>query len=280
MEQFYQDSNGNNAVSLGDELLTAEEESELARLAVSGSIAARDRLIFANQRLVAMIALRYIGVCRGLEFDDLKQAGNIGLMQAVRLFDPSKGFRFSTYAIWWIRQAITREIADRDRTIRLPVHINEQLLRIRRTASRLEQQTGCRPDPQDIADALNEPIEKINELWELVWASPVVSIDKPIGEEGDTTLEGMLVDEGATPQELSDASQMRTQMQAAISLLSPREQAVIRMRFGLLDGTAHTLEEVGEAYGVTRERVRQIEAKALRKLRSPHVRAMLGDFRA
>ena len=262
-----------------DRLLTEEEETELAKRSAAGDLDAREQLICCNQRLVSMIAFRYVGLCHGLEFDDLKQAGNIGLMQAVKLFDYSKGFRFSTYAVWWIRQAITREIADKDRTIRIPVHVNEQLVKIRKTAAKLEQQTGMPAAPADVAATLGISTEKVEDLWDLAWGTPTVSLDKPIGDDGDITMESFLADEDNTPQSDSDAQQFKQQIAAVVSILSPREQAVIKMRFGLLDGTPHTLEEVGLAYRVTRERVRQIEAKAIRKLRNPKIIAMLKEFR-
>lgn len=263
-----------------DGLLTAEEETELAKLSSAGDLAAREKLVCCNQRLVAMVAFRYVGACHGLDFDDLKQAGNIGLLQAVKLFDYKKGFRFSTYAIWWIRQAITREISDKDRTIRIPVHVNEQLLKIRKTAMRLEQQTGNPATAQEVAAALDQPEQKIVGLWDMAWNNPTISLDKPMGEDGDVTIENFLpVEDGSTPQNDSDAEQLKQQIVAVVKLLSPREQAVIKMRYGLTDGTPHTLEEVGAAYHVTRERVRQIELKALRKLRSPKVKAMLNDFK-
>lgn len=262
-----------------DELLTAEEEAQLAKRSAEGDAFARERLICCNQRLVAMIAFRYVGACRELDFDDLKQAGNIGLLQAVKLFDYKKGFRFSTYAIWWIRQAITREISDKDRTIRIPVHINDQLIKIRRTAAKIEQQTGEKADADEIAKMLGIPNDKIAELWEIAWNNPTVSLDKPLSDDGESTLENFLADERAEPDRSSDEQQLKQQLSHVLSLLSPREQAVIRMRYGLTDGTPHTLEEVGIAYKVTRERVRQIEMKALRKLRSsPKIKALLADF--
>lgn len=218
-------------------------------------------------------------MCKGLEFDDLKQAGNLGLMQAVKMFDYTKGYRFSTYAIWWIRQAITREIADKDRTIRIPVHISETVLKIRRTAAKIEQDTGKPATIDDVAAALDIPPKKINELWDMAWTTPTVSLDKPIGEDGDSTLESILTDPTDSPQEQADAAELKTRVSDALSKLSPREQAVIRLRYGLVDGRPRTLEEVGEAYHVTRERVRQIEAKALRKLRSPKLSSTLNDFR-
>ena len=267
------------ALGESDDLLSAEEEIELAKRSAEGDVEARNILVCKNQRLVAMIAFRYVGMCKGLEFDDLKQAGNLGLIQAVKMFDYTKGYRFSTYAIWWIRQAITREIADKDRTIRLPVHIGETVLKIRRTAAKIEQQTGTPATIEDVAAALDMPPQKIKELWEMAWTTPTVSLDKPIGEDGDSTLESILTDPSDSPQEQADAAELKTKVSGVLSRLSPREQAVIRLRYGLIDGRPRTLEEVGEEYHVTRERVRQIEAKALRKLRSPRLSAMLNDFR-
>lgn len=267
-------------ISADDGLLTAEEEVELAKRSAAGDLAAREKLVCCNQRLVAMVAFRYVGACHGLDFDDLKQAGNIGLLQAVRLYDYKKGFRFSTYAIWWIRQAITREISDKDRTIRIPVHVNEQLIKIRKTAAAIEQQTGNPATAQDVAAALDQPAKKIVGLWDMAWNNPTVSLDKPMGEDGDVTVENFLtIEDDNTPQSNSDADELKQQISSVVSLLSPREQAVIKMRYGLTDGMPHTLEEVGAAYNVTRERVRQIELKALRKLRSPKIKALLNDFK-
>lgn len=268
-----------SALAEPGELLSAEEEIELAKRSAAGDVEARNILVCKNQRLVAMIAFRYVGMCKGLEFDDLKQAGNLGLIQAVKMFDYTKGYRFSTYAIWWIRQAITREIADKDRTIRIPVHIGETALKIRRTAAKLEQQTGKPATVEDVADVLDMPPQKIKELWDMAWTQPIVSLDKPIGEDGDSTLESILTDESVSPQEQADAAELKNRVSGVLSKLSPREQAVIRLRYGLIDGRPRTLEEVGEAYHVTRERVRQIEAKALRKLRNPKLSGMLSDFR-
>lgn len=274
---------GSTVTALGndssDELLTPEEEYEVASRAMQGDKAARDKMACANQRLVSMVAFRYVKMCRNLDFDDLKQAGNLGLLQAIRLFDPNKGYRFSTYAIWWIRQAITREIADKDRTIRLPIHVNEQLSRLRRVAAEIEQKTGRKATNEELAAEMGEPLEKIEDLASLAFVTPTVSIDKPIGEDGDSTLGDFLLDDGESPQDVSDAEQLRSQMMQAIALLSPREQAVIKLRYGMTDGRPHTLEEVGAAYNVTRERVRQIEAKALRKLRGPKISALIKDFR-
>ncbi len=267
------------ALTETDDLLSAEEEIELAKRSADGDAEARNILVCKNQRLVAMIAFRYIGMCKGLEFDDLKQAGNLGLIQAVKMFDYTKGYRFSTYAIWWIRQAITREIADKDRTIRLPVHIGETVLKIRRTAAKIEQQTGTTATIEDVAAALDMPPQKVKEMWEMAWTTPTVSLDKPIGEDGDSTLESILTDLSDSPQEQADAAELKTKVSGVLSRLSPREQAVIRLRYGLLDGRPRTLEEVGEEYHVTRERVRQIEAKALHKLRSPKLSSILNDFR-
>ena len=267
------------ALAESDDLLSAEEEIELAKRCAAGDMEARNILVCKNQQLVAMIAFRYVGMCKGLEFDDLKQAGNLGLIQAVKMFDYTKGYRFSTYAIWWIRQAITREIADKDRTIRVPVHISEVVQKIRRTAAKIEQQTGKPATLEDVAQALDMPLSKIKELWDMAWTTPTVSLDKPIGEDGDNTLESILTDTSESPQEQADAAELKDCVSDVLSKLSPREQAVIRLRYGLIDGRPRTLEEVGEEYHVTRERVRQIEAKALRKLRSPKLSSMLNDFR-
>ena len=260
-------------------LLSEEEELELAKRSAEGDEEARERLVYCNQRLVAMIAFKYVGMCHGLDLDDLTQAGNIGLMQAVKLFDYTKGFRFSTYAVWWIRQAITREIADKDRTIRVPVHVNELINKIRRAVSQIEQQNGVVATAADVAEEIGVSVEKVESVWDMAWGTPIVSLDKPMGEEGDVTLENFLADEDNTPQKDSDAQQLKTQVAAAVALLPPREQAVIKMRFGLTDGSPHTLEEIGDAYGVTRERVRQILSKALRKLSSPKIKALLKDLK-
>lgn len=259
------------------ELLSAEEEKQLAARVRAGDKSARDRFVCGNQGLVRKIAYKYINACAGFDLDDLCQAGNIGLLTAIERFDPEKGFRFSTYATWWIRQAITREIMDKGNMIHIPVHVHEWLHAVRRAATQIEQATGKPATAEEIAAALGEPVEKIVTYLEMVNPG-IVSTDKPVGDDDSASLIDMIPDDGLSPQEIADAVQLRTAMEQVIDKLQPREQAVLKMRFGFNDGKSHTLEEVGAAYGVTRERVRQIEAKALRKLRNPRVAKLLKDF--
>lgn len=278
MEEKTETINSTVANDSGD-LLTAEEEYALAVRIKNGDKAAREKLICSNQRLVGMVAGRYVSVCKELEFDDLKQAGNIGLIRAADLFDCEKGYRFSTYAVWWIRQAITREIADKGRSVRLPVHISEKMTKFRRVAAGIEQATGRPATPEDVAKALGEPLEKITELWDFVVSDPTVSIDKPLGETGESTLGDLLADEHTPlPADATEVKELRVQIERALAHLSPRENMVMRVRFGLDDGIPKTLEDVGEMFGVTRERVRQIESKALRRLRSPRISKILRVF--
>ena len=247
-------------------LLTSDEESELARRILDGDEEASQRLVEANLRLVVSIAKRYLG--RGMQFLDLIQEGNLGLMKAVEKFDHTKGFKFSTYATWWIRQAITRAIADQARTIRIPVHMGETINKIKKASSQLLHENGHEPTVEEIADYLNTPIDKIREAMRA--SQEPVSLETPIGEEEDSHLGDFIPDESAlTPQEAAAQAMLKEQLDSVLATLTPREEKVIRLRFGLDDGRPRTLEEVGDEFEVTRERIRQIEAKALRKLRHP-----------
>ena len=247
-------------------LLTPEEETELAEQILNGNAQAGQRLVEANLRLVVSIAKRYLG--RGMPFLDLIQEGNLGLMKAVEKFDHTKGFKFSTYATWWIRQAITRAIADQARTIRIPVHMGETINKIKKASGQLLHENGHEPSIDEIAEYLNTPVDKIREAIRA--AQEPVSLETPIGEEEDSHLGDFIPDESAlTPQDAASQALLKEQLDAVLSTLTPREEKVIRLRFGLDDGRPRTLEEVGEVFEVTRERIRQIEAKALRKLRHP-----------
>ena len=247
-------------------LLTPDEESELAQRILEGNDDASQRLVEANLRLVVSIAKRYLG--RGMQFLDLIQEGNLGLMKAVEKFDHTKGFKFSTYATWWIRQAITRAIADQARTIRIPVHMGETINKIKKASSQLLHENGREPTIEEIADYINTPIEKVREAIRA--SQEPVSLETPIGEEEDSHLGDFIPDESAlTPQEAAAQALLKEQLNSVLSTLTPREEKVIRLRFGLDDGRPRTLEEVGDEFEVTRERIRQIEAKALRKLRHP-----------
>ena len=256
-------------------LLSAEEEVELAIRMSEGDVAAKKRLSEANLRLVVSIAKRYVG--RGMQFLDLIQEGNLGLIKAVEKFDHTKGFKFSTYATWWIRQAITRAIADQARTIRIPVHMVETINKVKKVNSQLLHENGHEPTNVQIAEKLEMPVEKVREIMRV--AQEPVSLETPIGEEEDSHLGDFIPDEDApAPSDVASHTMLKEQLAEVLSTLTPREEKVLRLRFGLEDGRSRTLEEVGKEFNVTRERIRQIEAKALRKLRHPSRSKKLKDF--
>ncbi len=256
-------------------LLTFEEENQLAERMVNGDKEAKRQLIESNLRLVVSIAKKYIG--RGMNFLDLIQEGNLGLIKAVDKFDQSKGYKFSTYATWWIRQAITRSIADQARTIRIPVHMVETINKLIRTSRHLLQMLGREPTPEEIAAELEMPVEKVKEVLKI--AQDPISLETPVGEEDESNLGNFIPDEDApSPSEQAADVLLREHIEDVMQTLTPREAKVLKLRFGLQDGRMRTLEEVGKEFQVTRERIRQIEAKALRKLRHPSRSKKLKDF--
>ena len=257
------------------EMLTPEEEQDIARRISEGDVSAKKRLSEANLRLVVSIAKRYLG--RGMPLLDLIQEGNLGLIKAVDKFDPSKGFKFSTYATWWIRQSVSRAIADQARIIRIPVHMVENINRVKKAQSHLLNENGKDPTTSEIADYADMSEEKVVEIMRV--SQDLVSLEAPVGEEEDSHVGDFIRDETQEdPEDAASLSMLKEQLDSALGTLTPREMAVLKLRYGLADGRNHTLEEVGAEFNVTRERIRQIEAKALRKLRHPSRSKKLRDF--
>ena len=254
----------------------ARTERRLLEKRMKAGVVAREHLISANTRLVVSIAKKYMG--RGVPFLDLIQEGNLGLMKAVKKFDYTRGYRFSTYATWWIRQTITRSIADQGRTIRVPVHMSDRIRRLYKVARQLEQEFGREPTPEEIAEEMGLEADKVQWMLRVSWRP--MSLERPIGDDGEGDELGSFIEDQVTPMPTDDASHrlLAEKIQEMLTTLSPREARILRLRFGLVDGCSHTLEEVGQRFGLTRERIRQIEGKALRRLRHPRRSRELQDY--